>query len=205
MRYSLISAVVLAAALMAASAQAATYSSQSGFGTGGGFSSCKTANTSGAFATGQVIASGDYDNNCVGAFTVNLDTTAQTITLTGFEYGNYDEGFLEIMGISELTITGLSTVSYLGLFDPDFYSEPAVYGATPAPQLSFTGNSVKILFSAFGESPGQFTYDGNGGQAVFSYSTGVGAVPEPASWALMIGGFGMAGATLRRRRALSVA
>jgi hypothetical protein len=27
------------------------------------------------------------------------------------------------------------------------------------------------------------------------------AVPEPASWALMIGGFGMAGATLRRRRA----
>lgn len=29
------------------------------------------------------------------------------------------------------------------------------------------------------------------------------AVPEPASWALMIGGFGMAGATLRRRRALT--
>lgn len=28
-------------------------------------------------------------------------------------------------------------------------------------------------------------------------------VPEPASWALMIGGFGMAGATLRRRRALA--
>ena len=27
------------------------------------------------------------------------------------------------------------------------------------------------------------------------------AVPEPASWALMIGGFGLAGATLRRRRA----
>ncbi|THD57392.1 MAG: PEP-CTERM sorting domain-containing protein [Phenylobacterium sp.] len=27
------------------------------------------------------------------------------------------------------------------------------------------------------------------------------AVPEPASWALMIGGLGMAGATLRRRRA----
>ena len=27
-----------------------------------------------------------------------------------------------------------------------------------------------------------------------------GAVPEPATWALMIGGFGMAGAVLRRRR-----
>jgi len=28
----------------------------------------------------------------------------------------------------------------------------------------------------------------------------VASVPEPASWALMIGGFGMVGATMRRRR-----
>ncbi|WP_367255337.1 PEPxxWA-CTERM sorting domain-containing protein [uncultured Phenylobacterium sp.] len=28
------------------------------------------------------------------------------------------------------------------------------------------------------------------------------AVPEPATWALMIGGFGMAGAMLRRRKAV---
>ncbi len=33
---------------------------------------------------------------------------------------------------------------------------------------------------------------------------GVAAVPEPASWALMIGGFGLTGATLRRRRMASV-
>jgi hypothetical protein len=31
----------------------------------------------------------------------------------------------------------------------------------------------------------------------------VGGVPEPASWALMIGGFGMAGASLRRRRTMA--
>jgi PEP-CTERM motif len=32
-----------------------------------------------------------------------------------------------------------------------------------------------------------------------------GAVPEPAAWALMIGGFGLAGASLRRRRAMQAA
>jgi hypothetical protein len=32
-----------------------------------------------------------------------------------------------------------------------------------------------------------------------------GAVPEPSTWALMIGGFGLAGAALRRRRALASA
>jgi hypothetical protein len=34
---------------------------------------------------------------------------------------------------------------------------------------------------------------------------GAGGVPEPAAWALMIAGFGLAGATLRRRRAIGAA
>jgi hypothetical protein len=38
---------------------------------------------------------------------------------------------------------------------------------------------------------------------VFAFNGTSGAVPEPATWALMIGGFGMAGAALRRRRAVA--
>ncbi len=41
------------------------------------------------------------------------------------------------------------------------------------------------------------------GVATLSDVSGGGAVPEPATWALMIGGFGMAGVMIRRRRALT--
>ena len=47
-----------------------------------------------------------------------------------------------------------------------------------------------------------FSYGGNnaGGDPRFGFVTLGGGVPEPASWALMIVGFGSAGAMLRRRR-----
>jgi hypothetical protein len=40
---------------------------------------------------------------------------------------------------------------------------------------------------------------------VIALAPGGGAVPEPATWAIMICGFGLAGAALRRRRALATA
>ena len=49
---------------------------------------------------------------------------------------------------------------------------------------------------------------GNGTPSILSFdpqvSTFSGGVPEPATWALMITGFGAAGAMLRRRRALAL-
>lgn len=54
----------------------------------------------------------------------------------------------------------------------------------------FEGEYVnKITFTT--ETTNAFEFDGLAGTL---------AVPEPAAWALMIGGFGMAGAMLRRRR-----
>lgn len=38
-----------------------------------------------------------------------------------------------------------------------------------------------------------------------NYAFSTGAVPEPTSWALLVGGFGLVGATLRRRRTPVVA
>ena len=70
--------------------------------------------------------------------------------------------------------------------------------------FSFTalGSATAISFSA--DSP--FT---GYGPVIDGVSVSLvslpGGVPEPASWALMIGGFGLAGAALRRRRAVVVA
>ena len=44
------------------------------------------------------------------------------------------------------------------------------------------------------------TYSSDSGALVGSAPGGPGAVPEPATCALMIGGFGLAGTVLRRRR-----
>jgi len=58
---------------------------------------------------------------------------------------------------------------------------------------------------------GQVSFAGNGKQTTYAYfnpahyTLDVLAVPEPASWGMMIGGFGMIGAAARRRRARPIA
>ncbi len=47
--------------------------------------------------------------------------------------------------------------------------------------------------------------DSNLGYDTLRFATGAGGVPEPASWALMITGFGFAGAALRRRTRTALA
>ncbi|HEX4712353.1 PEPxxWA-CTERM sorting domain-containing protein [Phenylobacterium sp.] len=58
---------------------------------------------------------------------------------------------------------------------------------SPSQGLNADGSNLPNTFKIFGADPDR------GGLPA-------GAVPEPASWALMIGGFGLAGASLRRRR-----
>ena len=184
-----------------AAAGAATFTTESGFGGVGSLSSCKSGASTTAFATGQVLGGGNITGECGGYYTVGVDTTARTITLTAVEAGNYQTNILDITGITGVTITSLSTLSYIPLFDPNLFGSPANYGGLPAPVTSFTGSSISISFSTFGQAPNQFTFGGNGGTAVFAYNA-TAPVPEPASWTLLIGGFGLVGGTLRLRRAV---
>ena len=70
------------------------------------------------------------------------------------------------------------------------------YGTT------FTASASGILYgvindSAYGDNPATPQFN------VTLSPAATGAVPEPASWAMMVGGFGLVGAAMRRRRAAS--
>jgi hypothetical protein len=80
---------------------------------------------------------------------------------------------------------------------------------------SISGSSTDELltFDQDGVSKVEFTFDGTDGSnpygdgrevawyTVHDITYSLGGVPEPAVWALMIGGFGMTGVALRRRKA----
>ena len=59
-------------------------------------------------------------------------------------------------------------------------------------------NHLSVVVTDTGP-PSAFAISGLSGTADFA-----GGVPEPTTWALMLGGFGLAGAALRRRRAATV-
>ena len=188
---------LLAAALVGlavAPASAATFTAEHGVGT----TACNSAASTGPFTTGQVIT---YNNTgCQGGYSVFLDTAARTITLTTAvaPFADYRFSEFTITGITETTITSLSNVQLAPLFFID--GNPA-----PSMVLSFTGSSIGILFGTRSSSTPIFDFSTNGGQAIFSYNSAGAVVPEPASWAMLIAGFGLVGAAARRRRAVVAA
>ena len=73
-----------------------------------------------------------------------------------------------------------------------------------SPASSTADSAFQLLLSGYDSYDSYFTYGG----AAFSPGASPppppppnNAVPEPATWAMMIGGFALAGATLRRRKA----
>lgn len=86
------------------------------------------------------------------------------------------------------------TVDLGGAFDVTTIS---IFGRTDS-CCGFRDNYIYTLFNG-ATQVGTGTLDARA--TAFATANLAGAVPEPASWALMIGGFGMVGGALRRRKA----
>ncbi len=126
------------------------------------------------------------DDGTPDNFTAYLDTATKTQTLAfNYTYTTNDLGG--------------------SFFDPaGFYRDGTLFSVSPD-SLEY-GQSISGVFKIrvqAGQTFGFFIYSadssfGRGDIAVVP-STATAGVPEPASWALMIAGFGLTGAAMRRR------
>ncbi|HEY3947724.1 PEPxxWA-CTERM sorting domain-containing protein [Phenylobacterium sp.] len=96
--------------------------------------------------------------------------------------------------LNDQTILGSESGPSIG----NFSSWSAFSAASPNFQAG--ANTITFDVINFGQESGNPS-----GLRVEFLSSSEGGVPEPASWALMIGGFGLAGAALRRQRRTAVA
>lgn len=95
-----------------------------------------------------------------------------------------------------------ATSAYTVAFGTDDAGYLFIDGALAAAQPGLHGISIGLYSTHLtaGDHSFEIQYDnGGGGGAVAQFRPGV---PEPSTWALMIGGLGLVGSTLRRRRGI---
>lgn len=144
--------------------------------------------------------------NCSTGFVENLGIDF------GFGAGNfnridgYQHGLLTEPGNNHIFATGAQAIADIEAGDivraplPQA-NDTAAYSPIGGP-ISFTLAAAQDVNFFILDNP----YGDNRGGVSISLDDGLSpAVPEPASWALMIGGFAMAGGVMRRRRMLRLA
>lgn len=148
------------------------------------------------------------------------DLNQYSFTVTGTSQSYDDATRTVVYGGVTGTINGygqvvqnLSPTTLSVTFDPTFatatflgtlMSSGSVFPAGFPNAIDFTpanGAVISGLYRSFGTSGGGGSVTGS---IVFPAGA-TAAVPEPASWALMVGGFGLAGGALRRRSRRAVA
>lgn len=178
------------------------------------------------YGAGLIGLSGDYAAlaptgsfaSLYGAGTLTGGATAGVDIFnltTGDLSGLYSLSLIGTAGSKAIiNVTGASYASYLGLNRGNYAVSDITFNFVDATALSFAGMdfgaSVLAPMARLSQQGGNIrgavavgAYEGAGarigGDGAFAIDTG--AVPEPSSWVMLIGGFGLIGAALRRRRA----
>ena len=124
-------------------------------------------------------------------YTTSFDLTGYNVATSAFT-GRFSAD----NGIVSISLNGSTIAGSGGNFTTwtNFSSAGGVFNAGV--------NVLQFTVTNFGQPTG----NPSGLRVEFlSSETGVGAIPEPAAWAMLIAGFGLVGAVARRRRSLTTA
>lgn len=119
-----------------------------------------------------------------GSYTVNFGPT-NTFSFVIGSVDTYNSLTLFYQGGGSQTYNGGQIIN-----DLTFPSGNQISGETNGRVTYNVTGGPKLIGATFSSTANSFEFD----------NLATGAVPEPAAWALMLGGFGMMGAAVRRRR-----
>jgi len=146
-----------------------------------------------------------FDYNFTASLTNGDRVTGSGQFFTGAEYADAGETVLEITRATGTATygTGGRVVNVTAVDGPYSISPSTLRLAGGAYRIGFLDISFDgpPNFFVLEDGGAGFTNDGVGVAADFGITPALaaGGVPEPAAWATMIGGFGLAGASLRRQ------
>jgi hypothetical protein len=173
-------------------------------------SGCSFADCSGAhYQPGQIV------HSAYGT-TVTFDPGSYTVTngdgeaganpdFTAWNYGSaWVWAFMAANSATGEVVLDSLVPPYTGVFVSGNKNDVATapYATDYVGHFTVTGSPLSLTFFTEDYGPG----DNAGGVALKIVKDGaVGGVPEPANWAMMLGGFALIGATMRRRTAVAFA
>jgi hypothetical protein len=181
-----------------------------------------------AHAATNIVANGGFEDPAIGSSFVEYNAPTNAISNWVVTNGSVDlvrspytvnEGLqaLDLSGTSLGTISQALTTAVGQTYDLIFYFSNNNFSGAGTYSGKVSVGGLNTIFSHVEGTPwtqfkGTFvgtgndtltfeslTNQNNGG--VFLDSVNVSAAPEPATWLMMIAGFGIAGAALRRKRA----
>lgn len=156
-------------------------------------------------------------NGTFSLVTPTFPTSSWAFVLTGSDGAGPTPDLAVATTVASAQVVDVFTVDYTSNDARGHTADPAGYilnGVTHQITFDgafgggppFVGDFSSVISLAPGDVFGFYvnSTDNLGGAASIRVELRAEVVPEPATWALMIGGFGMAGATLRRRRAMAL-